>query len=112
VVGAGGGATGAAAGGGGGGVVVGVDVVVAGGDVVVVVSGLRSCAPLAALRNWVATVAPGLVCEWIVGVDRWKVATWAATTAQLAMSRTGTSPAARRRAGGEGMGDGSWVGVV
>jgi hypothetical protein len=47
--------------------------------------------------------------------DRWpvvwsKVATWAAATAQTETSKIGTSPTARpRRAGGEGMGESSWV---
>jgi hypothetical protein len=94
---------GGAGGGAGGGAVVEVVVVVGGavGVVVVDVAGARR-AP-----RWNAAAADA------ASDDRWptarpKLATSTAMTAQLATNRISTSPAARpRRAGGEGMGEGS-----
>lgn len=97
---------GVGAGGACGGAVVDV-VVVVGGTVVELVVFVPACARFEARTN----AAAADVDER----DRWpvvwsKLAIWAATTAQTVTSKIGTSPAARpRRAGGEGMGESSWV---
>jgi hypothetical protein len=106
----GGGAGAACATGGGGAVVVVVDVVGADVDVDVDVVG-ASCAPF---ESWNWAGAEPAAAPWRAGgVCLWKSATCRATTAQLAMSRIGTSPAARaRRAGGNDMDESSWGGIV
>jgi hypothetical protein len=84
-----------------------VVVVAAGGTVVDVVVVVPAWARFKA--RWNAAAAD------VDEPDRWpavwpKLASWTATTAQIATSKIGTSPTARpRRVGGEGMGESSWV---